>query len=157
VLVFSFFERPPALAAELLKIVSTIATSWSSAPDNARAPPALRRSLQLLHALMKEMTSVKMMNGVKLTAQVSSGGFPKSLAHIFQLVSDLSQPLLEYYSVLARQMLSLNPQAMSLARTPEIIMLAQLVFKIQSTMAVWLFPKSNKPGSDFQVLDPWVR
>jgi hypothetical protein len=100
---------------------------------------------------------VKMMNGVKMMAQVLSVTLPLFVSHVSQLISDLAQPLFEYYSVLAGQMSSLEPQAMSAARTSDTIMLAHIVFKVQSKMAVWLFPKTQKPQSELQALDPWVR
>jgi hypothetical protein len=64
--------RYSLLATELMSIISSGLQTWVGQKDpGVKAPTRLRRSLQYLHAMIKELASMKMLGGIKATGQVS--------------------------------------------------------------------------------------
>ncbi|KAI0796611.1 ARM repeat-containing protein [Abortiporus biennis] len=128
----------PNLINDLLAVIQTnIAARSSGAPYDFLA---LRRSLELLNAVIKEMGSAKLMAGVKSTMTV---------------IEQTHAVMQNHYSTVAPALTSLNPSSISTPRAAEDILLAHLVYKCLVKSAVYLWQRLKKPEEKATV-DPWI-
>ncbi|OCH87913.1 ARM repeat-containing protein [Obba rivulosa] len=122
-------------------LVNTINTNIDARYTNMGSGPSihLRRSLEVLNAVLKEFAYIKMPSGIKTMGR---------------LVEELRMVLQGHYSRIAAAFPStLNPQSIALPRTAEDIFMAHLVLKCVVKLAVWAWHRNN----DHQHLQPWVQ
>ncbi|EMD40680.1 hypothetical protein CERSUDRAFT_111258 [Gelatoporia subvermispora B] len=128
----------PDLISHLVNIINASIEARSTNVSPSQSLP-LRRSLEILNAVLKEFASIKMPSGIKTMGR---------------LVGDLHMILQAHYSRIAAAFPStLNPSTVSLPRTAEDLFMAHLVFKCVVKLAVWAWHRNN----DHQHLQPWVQ
>ncbi|KAM6495766.1 Armadillo-type fold [Amanita muscaria] len=141
-----FPSKWPNLVNNLMSLIdSNLQILYSSAEENPQIKLVLRRSLQLLNAILKEFASIKMPSGMKIMAE---------------LADQLHVVLYNYYSTIAGSFAvsSTNLTSMENTRVYNHFLLAHLVFKNLVKIAVWLWNKVDKlpkEESEKQVL--WLR
>ncbi|KAH8118388.1 ARM repeat-containing protein [Phellopilus nigrolimitatus] len=111
-----------------------------SGGNDPRATLVLRRSFEVLNAILKEFASIRMPNGVNVMKK---------------LVENLHPTLQGYYSTLSNNFATLiDPSSISSHPTADAIFLAHLAYKCMSKMAVWTW---NRLGlNSCKELRPWV-
>ncbi|KAL1944202.1 hypothetical protein VTO73DRAFT_3387 [Trametes versicolor] len=129
----------PDLVNQLLGAInSSVEGRYSGA--NPSATLVLRRSLELLNAVLKEYAAYKMLTGVKTMGQ---------------LVRDLRLPLQAHYARMASSLPALTPASLNQASTVEDLLLAHLAFKCLSKLTFWTYHRYTC-CHDYQDLEPWV-
>ncbi|KAL7282456.1 hypothetical protein ACG7TL_003927 [Trametes sanguinea] len=129
----------PNLLSHLIGVINTSVEGRS----NGSIPNAtllLRRSLELLNAVLKEYAAYKMLTGVKTMGQ---------------LVQELRLPLQAHYAHLASFLPSLTPASLNQVSTVENLLLAHLTFKSLSRLTFWAYHRSTC-CNDFKEFEPWV-
>ena len=118
------------------------------------------RSLGVMNSILKELSSIKMPSGLRVTGQVrlicSNAGFHRLIANsMTQLVNDLCQPLQALYSSFSQsQMALLSPTPVFTQQTAGTTHLTHLLYKCLSRMAVWAWGRLCV--LQFKELQPWV-
>ncbi|GBE79528.1 ARM repeat-containing protein [Sparassis crispa] len=104
----------PTLISQLMGVInSNMESRYVRGEAGSELP--LRRSLEILNAILKEFTSIKLPGGVKITGQ---------------LVEELRSVLLAHYSLISTSFpSSLNPSTIALPRSAEDLLFAHLVLK----------------------------
>ncbi|KAJ3548466.1 hypothetical protein NMY22_g1252 [Coprinellus aureogranulatus] len=125
----------PTLVNDLMGIIdSNLRKRYDQKSSDVRDALLLRRSLQLINAILKELASVKMLNGVKTMAA---------------LVEQLRQVFYDYYSTVAS---TFSTSALANSPDPtrlcEDVYIGHLVFKSISKMAIWLWHRIDKLSKD---------
>ncbi|KAI0352893.1 ARM repeat-containing protein [Trametes cingulata] len=129
----------PGLIQHLIGAINTsIEGRYSGSTPNATL--VLRRSLELLNAVLKEYAAYKMLTGVKTMGQ---------------LVQDLRLPLQAHYARLSSSLPSLTPASLSQVNTVEDLLLAHLTFKCLSRLTFWAYHRYTC-CNDFKDLEAWV-
>ncbi|KAJ3559178.1 hypothetical protein NM688_g492 [Phlebia brevispora] len=106
-------------------------------------PPSivpLRRALEVLNQILKEFTSMKMLNGVSTTAKI---------------IEQYYMVLQQHYSTAAVPLATLSPISLSDPHTADNILIAHLVFKCLVKTLVWVWPRIIKNNHGFGQLSPW--
>ncbi|KAK2466318.1 hypothetical protein APHAL10511_001960 [Amanita phalloides] len=163
---FEFKLTPwrPNLVTDLMSVIdSNLKMRHSSAEDNAQNTLVLRRSLQLLNAVLKEFASIKMPSGMKIMAEViiddalMNGVF--KIVYV-QLAEQLHLILYNYYSSMSATFSSLDGNLQNIESTQVYnnILLAHLIFKSLVKIAVWLWNKIDKlPKSEVEKNAIWLQ
>ncbi|KAI0375701.1 ARM repeat-containing protein [Pilatotrama ljubarskyi] len=129
----------PGLMPHLIGAINTsIEGRYSGSAPNATL--VLRRSLELLNAVLKEYAAYKMLTGVKTMGQ---------------LVQDLRMPLQAHYARLSSSLPSLTPASLNQVGTVEDLLLAHLTFKCLSRLTFWAYHRYTC-CNDYKELEPWV-
>ncbi|KAI0750869.1 ARM repeat-containing protein [Daedaleopsis nitida] len=125
-------------------LVSHLVASINSSIEARYATPnaslLLRRSLQVLNAILKEYAAFKMLTGVKTMGQ---------------LVEDLRTPLQNYYARLAGPLPTITPAALNQVRTAEDLLLSHLAFKCLVKLTFWAYHRYTC-SKDYPQFAPWV-
>ncbi|TFY59275.1 hypothetical protein EVJ58_g5888 [Rhodofomes roseus] len=101
----------------------------------------LRRSLEVLNAILKEMMSVKLPSGVKVMGA---------------LVQELHQNLQGHYSRVALSFpTTITPVSISQIRTAEDLLFAHLIFKCVVKSAEWAW--NRIVHNNYENLEPWIQ
>ncbi|KAI0719492.1 ARM repeat-containing protein [Cerioporus squamosus] len=130
----------PNLVSHLAGVVnSLIDARFSNTAPNASL--LLRRSLEVLNAVLKEYAAFKMLTGVKTMGK---------------LVADLRLPLQTHYARLSSALPSINPSTLKHVRTAEDLLLAHLTFKCLVKLAFWAYHRFTV-CRDYSEFEPWVR
>ncbi|PCH41237.1 ARM repeat-containing protein [Wolfiporia cocos MD-104 SS10] len=129
----------PELLPQLLSIINTgIDMHYATpTPDSGLA---LRRSLQVLNAVIKELVSVKLPSGLKNTGILAEQIHMVLQTHYSHITASFSS--------------SITPDTISLSRTAEDLLLAHLVFKCIVKIAEWTW--NRNVSNNFEHLAPWV-
>ncbi|KAJ2920088.1 hypothetical protein MD484_g369, partial [Candolleomyces efflorescens] len=139
-----FPQNWPNLLTDLMTVIDTnLQKRYVQNSNDPRDALMLRRSLQLVNAILKELASVKMINGVKVMANI---------------VEQVRQIFYGYYSTIAQNFsssaLTNLPDA---TRFQEDIFLGQLVLKPIVKMAVWLWHRIDKQQKEeYAANQDWV-
>lgn len=134
----------PTLVNDLMGVIdSKLRKRYEQNSSDPQDTLMLRRCLQLINAILKELASIKMLNGVKTMAA---------------LVGQLREVFYGYYSTVAcsfsTSALANNPDP---ARLCEDIFIGHLVFKPISKMAIWLWHRIDKPSNEeYAANQAWV-
>ncbi|KAI0722911.1 ARM repeat-containing protein [Earliella scabrosa] len=120
-------------------INSSIEARYANASPNASL--ILRRSLEVLNAILKEYAAFKMLTGVKTMGQ---------------LVGDLRIPLQNYYARLASSLPTISPTTLNQVRTAEDLLLSHLTFKCLVKLAFWAYHRYTC-CKDYREFEPWVQ
>ncbi|CDO76254.1 hypothetical protein BN946_scf184470.g12 [Trametes cinnabarina] len=129
----------PNLISHLIGVInSSVEGRANNSLPNATL--LLRRSLELLNAVLKEYAAYKMLTGVKTMGQ---------------LVQELRLPLQGHYAQLASFLPSLTPASLSDVSTVESLLLAHLTFKSLSRLTFWAYHRYTC-CNDYKELEPWV-
>lgn len=134
----------PNLVTDLMAVIdSNLQKRYVQHSSDPRDALMLRRSLQLINAILKEFASIKMLNGVKVMAA---------------LVEQMRQIFYGYYSTIAS-----NFSSSALANAPdprklyEDIFLGHLVFKPIVKMASWLWHRIDRQTKEeLAANEAWV-
>ncbi|KAF8639750.1 hypothetical protein AX17_001012 [Amanita inopinata Kibby_2008] len=129
---YDYPSKWPNLVADIMSIIdNNLQRRYSSTDGETQSTLVLRRSLQLLNAILKEFGSIKMPSGMKIMAE---------------LVEQLHLVLYNYYSKMAFSfsVSNVNLQNMETPYVYDNILLAHLVFKCLVKIAVWLWSKMDK-------------
>ncbi|OJT10170.1 Importin-11 [Trametes pubescens] len=129
----------PELINQLLGAINTSVEGRYSG-TNPSATLVLRRSLELLNAVLKEYAAYKMLTGVKTMGQ---------------LVRDLRLPLQAHYARMASSLPALTPASLNQTSTVEDLLLAHLAFKCLSKLTFWTYHRYTC-CNDYKDLEPWV-
>ncbi|KAI0660923.1 ARM repeat-containing protein [Cubamyces menziesii] len=129
----------PGLIPHLVGVISTSVEGHLSG-NAPQAALLLRRSLELLNAVLKEYAAYKMLTGVKTMGQIA------------ELVR---MPLQTHYARLASFLPSLTPAALSQVSTVENLLLAHLTFKCLFRLTFWAYHRYTC-CNDFHDYEPWV-
>ncbi|KAI0638247.1 ARM repeat-containing protein [Trametes polyzona] len=129
----------PGLMSHLIGAINT-SIEGRATGTVPNATLILRRSLEVLNAVLKEYAAYKMLTGVKTMGQ---------------LVQDLWQPLQAHYARLASSLPSLTPASLSQPSTVEDLLLAHLTFKSLSRLTFWAYHRYTC-CKDYKELEPWV-
>ncbi|KAI5123421.1 hypothetical protein M0805_006126 [Coniferiporia weirii] len=138
---FDFPAKWPNLINELLSSTDNSIKSFVNTTGNdLKATLILRRSLEVLNAVLKELSIAKMPSVIKVMGQ---------------LVENLHQTLGNYYSTLTNNVSTMiSPTSISNRTTTDAIFLAHITYKCLCKMAVWAW---NRIGlNSFKELRPWV-
>lgn len=122
----------PTLLNDLLNVIdSNLQKRYSSILEDLRNTLVLRRSLQLLNAILKEFANMKMLHGIK-----TMGNIAEQLRFV----------LYGYYSRMASTFTAttLTPQTIDSQRIFDDIQLSHLVYKCIIRMAVWIWNRMDK-------------
>ncbi|KAI6134978.1 ARM repeat-containing protein [Pisolithus croceorrhizus] len=137
----------PSLLTDLISIVeSTLQSLCASSSGSMLSTLALRRALKVLNAVLKEISSMKMLTGIKTMGEITN-----QLCGLF----------LTYYSELCRSQLSpilspLHPAILSREHTLCVIVVAHLIYKCLIKLALWSWPRIVRHGKDdLQDLQAW--
>lgn len=137
----------PSLLTDLLSFVeSAIQALCITSSANMFSTLSLRRGLKVLNAILKEISSMKMMTGIKTMGEITN---------------QLRGVLHTYYSQLSSSQLTpvlspLNPAALSQEHTYCIIVVAHLVYKCLMKLAIWAWPRLTKDNkNELQDLEAW--
>ncbi|KAM5532278.1 hypothetical protein V8D89_014036 [Ganoderma adspersum] len=120
-------------------INSAVETRYSTGDPNATL--MLRRSLQVLNAILKEYAAFKMLTGV---------------ATMGKLVEELRLPLQAHYARISSSLTSISPTSLSEVRTAEDLLLTHLTFKCLVKLAFWAYHRFAC-CRDYQDFAPWVQ
>ncbi|PIL37210.1 hypothetical protein GSI_00903 [Ganoderma sinense ZZ0214-1] len=120
-------------------INSSVEARYSTGDPNATL--MLRRSLQVLNAILKEYAGFKMLTGV---------------ATMGKLVNELRLPLQAHYARISSSLTSINPASLSEVRTAEDLLLTHLTFKCLVKLAFWAYHRFAS-CRDYHEFAPWVR
>ncbi|KAI1796323.1 ARM repeat-containing protein [Ganoderma leucocontextum] len=120
-------------------INSSVEARYSTGDPNATL--MLRRSLQVLNAILKEYAACKMLTGVHTMGK---------------LVEDLRLPLQTHYARMSSSLTSINPASLSEVRTAEDLLLTHLTFKCLVKLAFWAYHRFTC-CRDYQQFAPWVQ
>lgn len=116
-----------------------------------------RRSLDILHAILKEYASIKMPSGIKAMAQVSCRIMTRQellLIHS-QLVENLPSLLQSHYSLLSSNFASIiNPVSINSKFASDTIYLSHITFKCLGVMVSWVWQRQASRNQ--MELVPWV-
>ncbi|KAF8663451.1 hypothetical protein AX16_001021 [Volvariella volvacea WC 439] len=136
----------PNLLNDLMTVIdTTLQKRYQGGSDDSRDTLMLRRSLKLLNAIIKELASVKMPNGIKIMAQVAE---------------QLQTVLYQYYSNLAS---TLSPSAITMQtigtqRVVMDILFSHLVYKCATKIAAWTWNRIDRvPKEEQQRNTLWVQ
>ncbi|KAG6328294.1 hypothetical protein ID866_10795, partial [Astraeus odoratus] len=136
-----------SLFTSLLSVIENgLQLLYTSSSATMSSTLALRRALKVLHSVLKEMSSMKMMTGIKTMGDITD---------------KLRDVLFEYYSRLSASQLSpilspLNPTALSQENTACNIVVAHLVYKCLVKLAIWAWPRvTRRRGDELQGLQDW--
>ncbi|KIM90936.1 hypothetical protein PILCRDRAFT_1173 [Piloderma croceum F 1598] len=135
----------PSLLTDLTLVIDTnLKARYSSPTIDPHVTLMLRRSIKVLDEILKEITSKKMLLGVKTMAN---------------MVDYLHQSLYNYYEELSSIFTStLNPTTVGLPRTADDLLLAHLVYKCLVKIATWVWNRMDKQGKEeFHRLQPWLQ
>ncbi|THH33687.1 hypothetical protein EUX98_g583 [Antrodiella citrinella] len=127
----------PNLVQELVTIIDVNLAARFTAGPSEFLP--LRRALELLHAVTKEFSNMKMMLGLRVMAQIVEATHLK---------------LQGYYSAIASSLTTMDPANISTPRITEDILLAHLVFKCLTKCASWSYQKV-KGTTEQKQIDQW--
>ncbi|KAI6047441.1 ARM repeat-containing protein [Pisolithus marmoratus] len=137
----------PSLLTDLLSIIeSTLQSLCTSSSGSMLSTLPLRRALKVLNAVLKEISSMKMLTGIKTMGEITN-----QLCGVF----------LTYYSELCRSQLSpilspLHPAILSREHTLCVIVVAHLIYKCLIKLALWSWPRITRRGKDdLQDLQAW--
>ncbi|KII94850.1 hypothetical protein PLICRDRAFT_47858 [Plicaturopsis crispa FD-325 SS-3] len=133
----------PTLVSDLMATIDTnLRLRYSGQDVDPRVTLRLRRSLKVLDAIIKECASVKMLTGVKV---------------MWQLVDDLHAILYGYYSQMAPAFVpKVTISTIGLPQTFEDVLLAHIVFKCLTKVAVWFWPRwETRERPDCEKLRLW--
>ncbi|KAF9451646.1 ARM repeat-containing protein [Macrolepiota fuliginosa MF-IS2] len=121
----------PDLFDNLVNTIDARLTArYSSGQDNAQDALILRRSLGILNAVVKEFASMKMLNGMKIMAN---------------LVQALRDRIYGYYTTLASTLLStLNPDTILTEKLLQDITITHLLYKALVKVAIWSWQRIDK-------------
>ncbi|PPQ99043.1 hypothetical protein CVT24_003603 [Panaeolus cyanescens] len=135
----------PNLVPDLVQIINTsLEQRYQSGLDNPSNTLRLRRGLKLLNDIIKEFSSMKLLNGVKVMSQITG---------------ELKDAFYRYYSGMAS---IFSPQQITTANldSPKLcddILLCHLVFKCLVKMSVWLWNKTEQlPKETREERDNWL-
>ncbi|KAI9000953.1 ARM repeat-containing protein [Trametes punicea] len=129
----------PDLISHIIGVINaSMEGRYSGSAPNATL--LLRRSLQVLNAVLKEYAAYKMLTGVKTMGQ---------------LVQDLRLPLQAHYARIASVLPSLTPSTLNEVSTVENLLLAHLTFKCLSRLVFWAYHRCTC-CNDFKDFEPWV-
>ncbi|TBU32713.1 ARM repeat-containing protein [Dichomitus squalens] len=120
-------------------INSSVDARYTNGDPNATL--VLRRSLQVLNAVLKEYAGFKMLTGVKTMGK---------------LVEDLRLPLQAHYARISSSLSSIAPASLSQLRTAEDLLLTHLTFKCLVKLAFWAYHRYTC-CRDYQEFAPWVQ
>ncbi|KAG1752648.1 ARM repeat-containing protein [Suillus paluster] len=131
-----------SLLADIMDVIRTNLQVLCASPNSdPRSILALRRGLALLNCVLKEFSGVKMLTGVKTMANI---------------IDQLHEVIFAYYSQLSAMISALVPPALGDQRTADNLIVAHLIYKCLSKMALWLWPRLIKPEKGgFEKLEPW--
>lgn len=150
-------RRPyrPSLISQLVNAINTsIEGRYNNTIPNAAV--ILRRSLQLLNAVLKEYAAFKMLTGVKTMGQVRQLRQPgPTVAEPLQLVEDLRIPMQAHYARLTSTLPSITPATLGQVNVAEDILLAHLSFKCLVKMTFWAYHRYSC-CRDYREYEPWV-
>ncbi|KAI0776057.1 ARM repeat-containing protein [Trametes elegans] len=135
-------DYPPSWPQLVPHLAGAINTSIEARYNgsNPNATVLLRRSLELLNAILKEFAAYKMLTGVKTMGQ---------------LVRDLQLPLQAHYARFGPSLLSLTAASLGQVSTVEDLLLSHLIYKSLSRLAFWAYHRC-KCCHDYEDLAPWV-
>ncbi|KAF5321876.1 hypothetical protein D9619_000809 [Psilocybe cf. subviscida] len=132
----------PGLISDLVTLIDGLLQQrYISMIQDPHDTLRLRRSLRLLKCIVKELSSIKLLNGIRAMAQT---------------VEQLRTPLKNYYATMSNTFSAGNINIDSLASqsTYDNILLSHLVYKCLTRMDVWVW---NKMGRSSQPLSPEER
>lgn len=129
----------PNLLPTLLEVINANVRERYAGASTGQAL-VLRRSLEVLNAILKELAGVKLPGGIKAMGI---------------LVEQLHLVLQEHYSrVTASFVSSLTPATIVSPRTAEDLLFAHLVFKCVAKIAIWSWNRTT--NHDERGLGPWT-
>ncbi|KAI0832484.1 ARM repeat-containing protein [Trametes gibbosa] len=129
----------PGLIQQLFGAINTsVEGRYNGTIHNATL--VLRRSLEVLNAVLKEYAGYKMLTGIKTMGQ---------------LAQELLQPLQAHYVRLSSSIPSITPASLNQPTTVEDLLLAHLAFKSLSRLTFWAYHRYTC-CNDYKNLEPWV-
>ncbi|OBZ76700.1 Importin-11 [Grifola frondosa] len=130
----------PTLISHIMGVINTtMEARYTGAPTTSALP--LRRSLEVLNAVLKEFSSIRMPTGIKTTGQ---------------LVEELRLVLQGHYSRIASSFpTTLNPSSLASTRIAEDLLLSHLLFKCLVKMAEWSWNRITH-CNDYNNLERWI-
>ncbi|KAL4076110.1 ARM repeat-containing protein [Scleroderma citrinum] len=137
----------PSLLTDLLTFIeNALQMLFSSSSVNMFSTLVLRRALKVLNSIVKEISSMKMMTGIKTMGEITNQLRGVLLTYYSQLSSSQLNPLLS----------PLIPAALSQEHTLCIIVVAHLVYKCLVKLAVWAWPRiTRRDKNESQDLEAW--
>ncbi|KAJ3573347.1 hypothetical protein NP233_g2485 [Leucocoprinus birnbaumii] len=121
----------PDLFNNLINTVDAKLTSrYAAGNDSEQDALVLRRALGILNAVVKEFASMKMLNGVKVMANI---------------VQAFRERIYGYYTTLASGLLTtLNPTAILTEKALQDIIITHLLYKTLIKLAIWSWRRIDK-------------
>ncbi|KAF9247341.1 ARM repeat-containing protein [Melanogaster broomeanus] len=130
----------PTLFTEIMPVVEAGLVSLVNSPNATMASTlSLRRSLKVLNSILKELSSMKMLTGVKTMSEITD---------------QLRRVMLGYYSQVSPIILSIKDQ-LSQERTVASLIVAHSIYKCLVKMAIWSWPRINKDRGELADLKAW--
>ncbi|TCD64327.1 hypothetical protein EIP91_004237 [Steccherinum ochraceum] len=128
----------PAVIPHLVNIIDVNLAARYTGGNSEFLP--LRRSLELLHAITKEFSTIKMAGGMRSMAQIVEATHLK---------------LQDYYSAINASLAGLSPSSVADSRVAEDLLLAHLSFKCLTKCATWSYQKIK--GDERIGIDSWLQ
>ncbi|KAH9938596.1 ARM repeat-containing protein [Fomitopsis serialis] len=137
------YDLPQNWPALIPHLLGTIGTNVDARYGGGQGGSAihLRRSLEVLNAILKEFMSVKLPSGLKVMGA---------------LVQELHQPLQGHYSRVASSFpTTTTPASISQSRHAEDLLFAHLIFKCVVKSAEWTW--NRIVHNSYEHLEPWIQ
>ena len=150
-------DRPSLISDLVVLIDGLLQKRYISMIQDPQDTLRLHRSLRLLNCIVKELSSMRLLNGVRAMAQVMiCWNFLIVSYAQFQTLEQLRTPLKNYYATMSNTFSARNIDVDSLASqsTYDNILLSHLVYKCLTRMDVWTW---NKMGRSSPALSPEER
>ncbi|TFK75774.1 ARM repeat-containing protein [Pluteus cervinus] len=135
----------PNIVTDLMKIIDANLTKrYNYMNDDARDRLVLRRSLKLLGSILKELASMKMLNGVKVMAGV---------------FKQLNMTLYNYYTTISENLspITITAESIITEKVHTDILLAHLIYKCLMKLGIWIWTRLDKISKEeFQENQTWL-
>ncbi|KAG2013512.1 ran binding protein 11 [Coprinopsis cinerea AmutBmut pab1-1] len=141
---YDFPANWPTLINDLVSTIdNSLQQRYQAQSTDPQTTLLLKRSLKLVNGILKELASVKMLNGVKTMASV---------------VQQLRQIFVGYYTTIATRF---TPEALASSPDParlcEDMLIGHLVFKCIAKMGIWIWNRIDKQSAEeHQANKTWV-
>ncbi|KAG6821587.1 hypothetical protein H0H93_000096 [Arthromyces matolae] len=131
-------SRKGNLVNDLLSVIdANLQKRYVASNENPRDVLALRRSVNLLNGIIKELATVKMLNGVKIMTNLINSLYPVLYGYYSQLVPTISSSMV-------------TPQTIVSSRLNDDIVLSHIVYKCLVKMVVWTWNRIDKVSKEEQ-------
>ncbi len=137
----------------MANVDSNLQKRYSSSTEDPYTTLTLRRSLDLLNAIIKELSIAKMLNGIKVMSKVSlllQFAIDKSSYNPCKIVDDLRSVFQGYYSQIcpAFSNASMTAQELGSDKIYTDLILGHLCFKSLVKMSIWAWQRIDSSGKN---------